>query len=70
MRVKVKGKDIPTSFLEIEGKGKFVWAERRRKKDGVVRWGGRAEKEGWLVVLVGDQFPSPETPFWSKKGEE
>ena len=55
MKVKVKGKVIPTSFLKIERRGD-------------VRWGERPEKEGWLVELVGDQNPGPETPPRSKKG--
>ena len=31
---------------------------------------GRAEKEGQLVELVGDQSPSPEAPSTSKRGQE
>ena len=30
--------------------------------------GKRAEKEEWLVELVGDQNPGPEAPFRSKRG--
>ena len=41
MRVEVKGKVIPTTFLKVEGKALFVGSER-------------PEKEGWLVELVGD----------------
>ena len=33
-RVEVKGKVIATSFLKIEGRGTFVGAKDRRKKDG------------------------------------
>ena len=33
----------------------------------VVRWSGKAEKEGQLVELVGDQ--SPEAPPRNEKGE-
>ena len=34
MKVKVIGNVIPTSFLKIEGRGMFVGAKDRRKKDG------------------------------------
>ena len=32
VRVEVKGKVIPTSFLKIEGRGAFVLAEKRKKR--------------------------------------
>ena len=51
VKVKAKGKVVPTSFLKIE----------------VVRWDGRAEKEEQLVELVDDQSQSSETPFRSKR---
>ena len=53
-RVEVKGSVIPMSLVKIKERG--------------IRWGGRAEKEGQLVELVGDQGPSPEAPPWSKRG--
>ena len=34
VRVEVKGKVISTSFLKIEGKGTFVEAKDRTKRDG------------------------------------
>ena len=34
VRVKVKRKTVSTSFPKIEGRGTFVGAEERRKKDG------------------------------------
>ena len=40
------GKVIPASFLKIGGRSS----------------GKRLQKGGWLVVLVGDQNPSPEAP--------
>ena len=45
MRVEVKSKVYPTSFLIFEG----------RKED--ICWGERPEKEGRLVELVGYQNP-------------
>ena len=56
MRVEVKSKVIPTSFLKIEGRGNL-------------RWGERSGKEGQLVELVGDQNPSPKAPIRSKREE-
>ena len=53
MRVKVKGKIIPASFLKIEG-----W--------GNARWGERREREGQLGELVDDQNSGPEA---SPKGK-
>ena len=52
VKVEVKSTVIPTSFL---------------KKMSVVRWSGRAEKEGQLVELLGDQ--SPEAPHRNERGE-
>ena len=57
VRVKVKRKVIPASFLKIEGRGD-------------ARWGERPEKEGWSVELVGYQNTGPESPPRSKKGRE
>ena len=48
MRVKVKSKVIPTSFLKIEV--------------GDVRLGETPEKEGRLVESVGNQNPGPKAP--------
>ena len=57
MRVKVRSKVIPASFLKVEGKGD-------------ARWGERLEREGQIKELVGDQNPGPEAPPMSKKGSE
>ena len=57
IKVEVKGKVIPTSFLKIEGRRTFGWDER-------------PEKEGQLVELVGDQNQSTEAPSRSKRGRE
>ena len=43
MRVKVKGKGIPTSFLKIEGRGLFVGAEE---------WKNRNNEKNWVVIRV------------------
>ena len=56
MRVKVKGKVIPASFLKIERGGRSL--------------GARPEREGRIDQLVGDQNPGPEAPSMSKKGQE
>ena len=56
LRVKVRSKVIPTRLLKNE-----------RRED--VCWGGRAEKKGQLVALIGDQNPSPEAPSRSKRKE-
>ena len=57
MKVKVGGKAIPASFLKIEGSGTLVKADRM-------------EREGHIEELVGGQNPGPETPSWSRKGQE
>ena len=56
VRVKVKGKVIPASFLKIE--------------ERYVRRGKRLEKEGWLIEFVGDQNSGPEALPRSKRGQE
>ena len=56
MRVEVKGKVIPTSFLKIEEWGTSL--------------GERSGKEGQLVKLVGDQNSGPVAPPRSKIGQE
>ena len=55
MRIKVKGKVIPTSFRKIKGRGDACWGER-------------PEREEQLEELVGDQNSGPEAPPRSKKG--
>ena len=55
VRVEAKDKVIRTSFLKLE-----------RGTD--VRWGGRAENEGELVELVGDQSSSRKALPMSKRG--
>ena len=56
MRVKVRSKVIPASFLKIEGWGMLVGAKDRR--------------EGQLVELVGGQNLGPEAPPMNKKNRE
>ena len=53
VRVKVKGKVIPTGFLKIEGRETFIGAKDWRKR-------------GRLVEFVSDQNPGPEAPPRSK----
>ena len=57
MKVKIKGKAIPASFLKIEGKGD-------------ARWGERPEREGQIEELVDGQNPGPVAPPRSKKEQE
>ena len=38
MTVEVKGKVIPTRFLNIEERGTFIGAEEERKKDSWWKW--------------------------------
>ena len=54
MRVEVRSKAIPASFLKIEKMETFVGAKDRR------------ERERRLVELKGDQSPGPEAPARSK----
>ena len=49
MRVKAKGKVVPTSFQKVVGTGDTCW-------------GGRTEKGGQLIGLVADQNLSSEAP--------
>ena len=56
MRIKIKGKVIPTSFLKIEGRGVF--------------WDKIPEKEGRFVELVSNQNPGPEAPPRNKREQE
>ena len=58
MRVKVKSKDIPVSFLKVEGRRTLVGAIDRR------------ERKGQIEELVSDQNPGPKAPPRSKKGQE
>ena len=54
MRVKLKGKVIPASFLKIEGRGHSL-----KQKTG--------EREEQIEELIGDQNPGPEAPPRSKR---
>ena len=56
MRVKVRSKVIPTSFLKIEGRGTLVGVKNQRERK--------------LEELVGVQKPSREALPRSKKGQE
>ena len=53
VKVKVKRKVIPTSFLKIEGRGCFL--------------GRKTEERGRFVELVGNQNPGPKAPPRSKR---
>ena len=57
MRVKVRGKAIPASFLKIEERGD-------------ARWGDRPEREGQIEELVNGQNSCAEAPPMSKKRQE
>ena len=58
VRIKVRNKVIPASFLIIEGRGTLVRAKDRR------------EREEQLKELVGYQNTGSEAPPMSKKGRE